>query len=342
MTPLHCSAAILGCEGTRLTPAERAFFADAQPWGFILFARNVEDRAQLSALTSELRESVGWHAPILIDQEGGRVARMRGPHWREWEPVGALCRRLQQAEPAQLWEALMLRYRLIAADLIEVGVDVDCMPLLDLEIPGAHDIIGDRALGQSSEEVASRGVVICEALKSAGVLPVIKHLPGHGRAAVDSHLALPRVETPRSELERTDFLPFAALKDEALGMTAHIIYSDIDPEFCATQSSIVIKQVIRGTIGFDGLLMSDDLSMQALSGPMSTRTRASLDAGCDLALHCNGEMSEMRAVIDAAGTMMPQSLARANFALAQRRGGAPLDRNGTERAYADLMDTLQA
>ncbi|MEO1292612.1 MAG: beta-N-acetylhexosaminidase [Pseudomonadota bacterium] len=337
-TPVPCTATILGCAGPELSEDERAFFADAQPWGFILFARNVESKDQLHALTTALRESVGWNAPILIDQEGGRVARLKPPTWRDWEPVGTLAQRLGNGSPEALWEALMLRYRLIGGELREVGIDVNCMPLLDVQVPGAHDIVGDRGLSESPEQVAERGTVICEALRSVGVLPVIKHLPGHGRATADSHLSLPVVDAPRDELEALDFEPFRALRHEALGMTAHIVYSALDQEACATQSETVIKQIIRGAIGFDGLLMSDDLSMKALDGSMAERTRRSIDAGCDVVLHCNGDLLEMIDVVDAAGQLSPMGHARANRALEGRDQPETLDFDAADAQLAALME----
>lgn len=331
-------AAIYGIAGTVLSADERAFLAEADPWGFILFARNVESPDQLARLTGDLRATVGWQAPILIDQEGGRVARMRAPHWREWPPVRDDCR----AGPDALGvlERLSLRYRLIAAELHAVGIDVNCVPLLDLPQLDAHPIIGNRALGETPDEVALRARECCEALLSGGVLPVIKHLPGHGRALHDSHEALPTVTVPRAEL-RHDLTPFRALRDQVLGMTAHVVYSAIDPERPATLSPAAIG-VIRDEIGFHGLLMTDDLSMKALSGPMRSRAEASLAAGCDVALHCNGDMAEMQAVAEAAPELAGPSADRAVRAEAARRSPEPFDIAAADARYAELAGGMAA
>jgi beta-N-acetylhexosaminidase len=309
-------AAIFGCLGPELTPRERAFFAEADPWGFILFARNVETPEQLRRLTGALRESVGREAPVLIDQEGGRVARLRGPHWREWPRVPDFCDRF--AREAELLEALSLRYRIIAAELRDIGVDVNCAPLLDVAKPDADPIIADRALGGAAALVAARGRAVAEGLLAGGVLPVVKHIPGQGRATTDSHEALPVVDTPLAELEAEDFAAFAPLADLPMAMTAHVVYSAIDPDHCGTQSTAVIA-AIRGTIGFRGLLMTDDLNMSALSGDHRARTRAALGAGCDVILHCNGEPEEMAAVVAEAPRLEGAALARADNALSWRR-----------------------
>jgi beta-N-acetylhexosaminidase len=287
------SAAIYGLSGPYLLPAERDFFRGASPWGFILFARNVQTPDQLKRLTGDLRDTVGYDAPVLIDQEGGRVQRLRAPHWREWEPVRELC----EATDCEftLLQALRERYAVIAAELIDVGIDVNCVPVLDVPQQNAHPIIGDRAFGRTGSEIALRAREAAAGLMQGGVLPVIKHLPGHGRALTDSHEELPMVTASLEELRATDFLPFLSMRDAPLGMTAHVTYTAIDPDACATLSPAAIG-IIREVLGFDGLLMTDDLSMKALSGPMDERTRAALSAGCDLILHCNGEMSEMEAI----------------------------------------------
>lgn len=290
-------AAIFGCAGPRLSQAEKAFFRDSDPAGFILFARNVESPDQVRALVAELREaSARPGCPILIDQEGGRVARLKPPHWRKAPPQGVFA----SLEPATAARAARLNARLLAAELAELGINVDCLPLLDLRFSGAHDIVGDRALGSDVETVISLGRAVCEGLLEGGVLPVVKHMPGHGRAHADSHLELPRVEAPRAELEETDFAPFRALAHMPLAMTAHIVFADIDPVRPATVSPLVMGEVVRGFIGYDGLVMTDDLSMKALGGSFADRTSAALAAGCDLVLHCNGDMDEMRAVAGAA------------------------------------------
>jgi beta-N-acetylhexosaminidase len=307
-------AAIFGLAGTRITPSERDFFAEAEPWGFILFARNVETPEQIGRLTTELREAVGRDAPVLIDQEGGRVARLGPPHWRQWQPVMRL---YAWRDEEKALEATRLRYRIIAGELVALGIDVDCMPLLDVPVAGAHDVIGDRALGREPRAVARRGRAVCDGLRAGGVLPVIKHLPGHGRAAVDSHREVPRVSTPRETLDAVDFAAFRPLADEALGMTAHVVFEAIDPDRCATLSPAVIG-VIRGQIGFDGLLMTDDLSMKALSGPMAERVNAALAAGCDVVLHCNGEMAEMSEIAAVAPTLESSAALRASKAEAER------------------------
>jgi len=332
-------AAIFGLTGPAPSAAERAFFAEAAPWGFILFARNVESPAQVTHLTAELRDAVGRDAPILIDQEGGRVARLRPPHWRQWQPVMRL---FDGADEESALEATRLRYRIIAEELSALGIDVDCMPLLDVPAPGAHDVIGERALGREAEAVARRGRAVCEGLRAGGVLPVIKHLPGHGRAGTDSHLELPRVATPLTELNAVDFAAFQPLAGESLGMTAHVVYEAMDRERCATLSPIVIG-AIRNAIGFDGLLMTDDLSMQALSGPMAARTRDALAAGCDVILHCNGEMAEMAEIAAHAPLLEGDALRRAARAEAERGDREPVDLPAACARYSELTgETLHA
>ncbi|WP_018632828.1 beta-N-acetylhexosaminidase [Neomegalonema perideroedes] len=313
---MAASPVIFGCLGPALSDEERGFFREVSPWGFILFRRNVESPEQLRRLTADLRESVGREAPILIDQEGGRVARLRAPHWRTWPaPLLGMEARLEEAEKLA---ALTARFRLIAAELRGVGVDVCCAPLLDVPVPGGHDIIGDRAIGLDAETVARRGFALREGLTSGGALPVIKHIPGHGRAMVDSHLHLPCVTASREELERVDFAPFRQHADAPLGMTGHIVFEAIDPEAPATLSRKVVQEAIRGAIGFDGLLMTDDLSMKALSGDFESRARQALAAGCDMILHCNGEMEEMAPVARALSPLTGEALRRAEAADAAR------------------------
>lgn len=325
--PRGARAAILGVSGPALTAGEADFLKDAQPLGAILFARNVLAPGQLAALVDEIRDALGWRAPILIDQEGGRVARMRGPHWTEWPAVGLWCAAADAGAMREetLWEALWLRYRLIAAELMAVGVDVNCAPLLDLRLPGAHDVIGDRALGAAPAVVAARAATIADALQAGGVLGVVKHLPGHGRAEIDSHHGAPRVSTARGTLSETDFAAFAALKDAPLGMTAHIVYEALDPDRVATLSDTVIREVVRGEIGFDGLLMTDDLSMGALGGGFAERAKAAIAAGCDALLHCNGDSVEMAATMRAAPLLDGAARRRAEAALRARRRPEPFD-----------------
>ncbi len=303
-------AAIFGCAGTVLTADERAFFRDADPLGFILFARNIETLGQTRRLTDELRSCVARaEAPVLIDQEGGRVARLKPPHWRR-APPGRVLGELYARNPDAGLEAARLNSRLLAADVASVGCDVDCLPVLDIALPGAHSVIGDRAYAEQPEAVAAIGRAAAEGLMAEGVMPVIKHIPGHGRAMVDSHHAAPTVTEPRETLERTDFLPFKLLSDLPWAMTAHVVYEAVDPDAVLTVSARGVKDVVRGHIGFDGLLLSDDLSMQALGGTLGERAARVLAAGCDIALHCNGEPAEMRAVAANAGAMTREAVRR--------------------------------
>ena len=293
------SAVIFGCSGTVLTDAEKDFFKNVDPLGFILFARNVETPAQVKNLVASLRETVGReNAPVLIDQEGGRVRRLRPPHWKDY-PAQGVFGRLYDKNPAAACEAAHLNARLIGRDLRELGIDVDCLPLLDVPSNGAHDVIGDRAFSTDARAVADLGMAVCEGLLDEGVMPIVKHVPGHGRARCDSHLALPKVEEGRIELENVDFYPFRHLASAPWAMTAHLLYTAIDARKPASLSKTVIDEVIRGYIGFKGFLICDDLSMKALEGGLDELTRQALDAGCDAVLHCNGNSEEMRAVASA-------------------------------------------
>lgn len=333
-------ALIVGLSGLELTAEERQFFREANPWGFILFRRNVADRAQVARLTAELRAAVGWQAPVLIDQEGGRVQRLAPPVWPAYPPGRAYG---QIASPFARREAAWLGARLIAHDLREVGVDVDCLPVLDVPSPGAHDVIGDRAYGDDPATVASLGRAAAEGLLSGGVLPVVKHIPGHGRAGADSHLELPRVDASLDALEARDFAPFRVLADMPLAMTAHVVFSAIDPERPATTSPTVVRDIIRGSIGFDGLLMSDDLSMQALQGDFATRTRESIAAGCDVVLHCNGVRAEMEQVAGAAPLLEGMAADRAARALGRILATVePLDVAEARAHLADLLASPMA
>jgi beta-N-acetylhexosaminidase len=325
-------AVIFGVAGPGLTEDERAFFAEADPWGFILFGRNVREPGQVRRLVADLREAVGRDAPVLIDQEGGRVARLGPPHWRRWTPVMRL---FDNGDEEAALEAVGLRYRIIAAELSALGIDVNCAPLLDVPAPEGHGIIGDRALGGAPDVVARRGRAICKGLRAGGVLPVIKHLPGHGRAPVDSHLSLPLVMAERGALEAVDFAAFRPLAGEALGMTAHVVYTAIDRERCATLSTDMIR-VIRREIGFDGLLMTDDLSMKALDGTMTARAGAALEAGCDVILHCNGDMVEMREIAAAVPSLAGAAKRRAARAEAERGRAAAFDAAEADARYAEL------
>ncbi len=327
-------AAIFGCGGTELSPEERRFFSEVQPLGFILFARNVESPEQIRQLTKELREIVGRaDAPILIDQEGGRVRRLKPPYWRAAPPMAVF----DKLPGDKALQAAKLNARLIATELCDLGINVDCAPVLDVPIKGAHDIIGDRALSSDPARVALIGRAVCEGLLEGGVLPVIKHIPGHGRAFADSHLELPNVEASLDELRKSDFLPFKELADQALAMTAHVVYTALDPAHPATTSAKIIADFLRGEIGFDGLLMSDDLSMKALSGNMTERTQASLAAGCDIVLHCNGEMGEMREVAQAARPLDADGVRRWNKAASLFRPPRPFDSSTAEIELAGLL-----
>lgn len=319
-------ACILGCAGPVLTEAEAAFFRDVRPWGFILFRRNIETPEQVRALTSALRETIDRpQAPILIDQEGGRVQRMGPPHWRKYPP-GRAYGRLPANDPTIRREITRLGARLMAHDLVDVGINVDCVPVLDVPQRGAHDIIGDRAYAETAQEIAALGRAAAEGLIAGGVLPVIKHMPGHGRSMADSHLELPVVDADRDTLSAVDFEPFRVLSDMPMAMTAHVVYTALDRRGPATTSRKVISRIMREEIGFDGLLMTDDLSMKALSGDFTERARAALAAGCDVVLHCNGDMTEMQAVVAGTRPLRGKSLRRAEAAMARlARRPEPLD-----------------
>ncbi len=329
-------AVVLGCAGVELSPGERRFFTEADPWGFILFARNIVDPAQLSRLTADLRGSVGRDAPILIDQEGGRVARMRAPLWRDWLPALDDCARLPDEDTRA--RAMFLRYRLIAQELRAVGIDVNCAPVLDLAGPSTHAVIRNRCLGSDPAEVATVGRGAALGMLAGGVLPVLKHMPGQGRAALDSHAELPRVTAARAELE-ADFAPFRALADLPMAMTGHVVFEAIDPEAPATLSPRMVR-LMREEIGFDGLLVTDDLSMHALSGPFERRVERALAAGCDMLLHCNGKPEEMEPVVAACPRLSGRALWRAEAALARR--AAPDDPGEAAADYARLTGQADA
>jgi beta-N-acetylhexosaminidase len=327
-------AVIFGCAGPDLSQAERDFFRAADPCGFILFQRNCQTPAQVRDLVATLRQAVGGRAaPVLIDQEGGRVARLKPPHWPAYPASAALA--ALGGERSR--EAVRLGARLIADDLAALGITVDCLPVLDLPVAGADAVIGDRAYGDSADVVAALGRAACDGLLAGGVLPVIKHIPGYGRTKVDPHHALPRVDVSRAALEASDFVPFRALVDMPLAMTAHIVYTAIDADKPATLSRRVIEEVIRAGIGFDGLLLTDDLSMRALGGSFAERAAGALAAGCDVVLHCNGDMSEMTEVAGAVAPLTAAARQRLDRAEARRTAPQPLDRPAVEARFHGLM-----
>ncbi|MBR0747337.1 beta-N-acetylhexosaminidase [Bradyrhizobium japonicum] len=329
-------AFITGVSGTELTAVEREFIRAERPWGFILFKRNVDTPAQVAALVAELRAVAGAaDAPVLIDQEGGRVQRLGPPHWPVYPP-GAIFSTLYDTDSVLGLTAARLSARLIASDLADLGITVDCLPLADVPVPGADAVIGNRAYGTEPGKVAAIARAVTEGLEQGGVLSVLKHIPGHGRATADTHFKLPTVDAPRDELDRTDFAAFQPLADLPMAMTAHVVFSAVDPAHPATTSATMITQVIRGVIGFQGLLMSDDVSMNALSGNIAERTRAIFAAGCDMALHCNGNIEEMREVAGQTPELSGTALARAKAALASRKAPQPFDR-AAARAELDAL-----
>ncbi len=324
---MAANATILGgIAGTDLTAAERDFFRAADPWGFILFGRNVESPDQLRRLTGNLRDAVGRDAVITVDQEGGRVQRLRGPHWTDWPAP------LDQAPagPRAMW----LRYHLIGRELRAVGIDSNCAPTLDVAQADTHPFLRNRCLGSDPTTVATLGRAAADAMLAAGVLPVMKHMPGHGRAVADSHHGLPTVTAGADDLDAMDFAPFRALRDLPMGMTAHIRFTGLD-DVPATASPKMIA-LIRDRIGFDGLLMTDDITMNALSGTQADRAAASIAAGCDLVLHCNGTIADMEPVVAAAGAMLPDAQRRADAALSQRRAPQDLDPAALMAEWRDL------
>jgi beta-N-acetylhexosaminidase len=325
---------IFGCEGSMLSATERAFFRDADPLGFILFARNCDVPDQVRRLVAALRESVGrGDAPILIDQEGGRVARLKPPHFPAY-PAAATIAALGGLRAR---EAAWLAARLIADDLGQLGITVDCAPVVDVPVADADPVIGDRAWGGDPATVAENGLAVCDGLMAGAILPVIKHIPGHGRATVDSHRALPVVATSSATLDSTDFAPFRALAGMPWAMTAHVLYTALDPDRPATLSPRVIAAAIRAEIGFDGVLLSDDLSMAALGGRIETRAADALKAGCDLVLHCNGILDEMQAIAAAIGPMSADARRRVAAGEARRRAPGGFDRFAAEQRFATLL-----
>jgi len=308
-------AMIMGAAGQRLTTEEQAFYRAERPWGFILFARNISELEQIRDLVASMRDAVGRpDAPVFIDQEGGRVQRLRPPLAPNYPHAAALGSIFAKDREAGL-RAAWLMSRLHAFDLLKLGITADCLPVLDVPVAGAHDVIGNRAYGHDARTVAEMGRAAANGLLSGGVLPVMKHVPGHGRAGADSHKELPRVDASLDELRAQDFIPFRELNDLPMAMTAHVVYSALDAENPATTSPHIISQIVRGEIGFDGLLMSDDISMHALSGDFGARVEAILAAGCDVVLHCNGLMEEMRAVAKRTPELAGKAKLRAEAAL---------------------------
>ena len=336
---MSAKAFITDLSGLAPTADEIAFLRDTRPWGLILFARNVSEPNQVADLASAYREAVGRpDAPILIDQEGGRVQRLKPPRWRDYPParrIGELYEHDREPGLRLAW----LVSRAMAHDLRSCGVDVDCLPVLDLPVPGAHEIIGDRSYASDIDTVVALGRAACDGLMAGGVLPVMKHIPGHGRADVDTHLSTPTTHATWGELEARDFAAFRPFSDLPMAMTVHMIISAVDPDRPATQSAPVIEDVIRGSIGFDGLLMTDDLSMKALGGAVGPRALACLDAGCDVVLHCNDPLADRIAVGEAVPVLEGRAAERAEAALAVRRQPEPFDHAA---AHAELDDLLAA
>jgi beta-N-acetylhexosaminidase len=329
-------AFIVGLAGLQVSADEHVFLRDARPWGLIIFKRNVSDHRQVSDLINSFRDCVGWSAPVLVDQEGGRVQRLGPPQWPGYPP-GAVYGALYDREPALGLAAARLAGHLIAADLAPLGIDVDCLPLADVPVAGADAVIGDRAYGTEPGKVAAIAGAIAAGLMAGGVLPVLKHLPGHGRATADSHHALPVVDTDRATLESTDFAAFRPLATLPLGMTAHVVFSAIDAGAPATTSVTMVQQVIRGFIGFQGLLMSDDISMGALSGTLTERAQAALVAGCDVVLHCNGDLAEMAQVASVVPELAGDAAARAEAALAARHAPEDFDVEAARKTFTDMV-----
>jgi len=332
-------AVIFGCSGAALTGAEKRFFSDVCPTGFILFERNCKEKRQVLRLVAELKEITGRSAtPILIDQEGGRVQRLKPPHWRA-APAASVFAALAEKDLDLALEAVWLNAALIAAELSDLGITVDCAPVLDVPQPGAHDVIGDRAFGSEPGLIAALGKAMAQGLLDGGILPVIKHLPGHGRAVSDSHKELPVVDARPGELETADYPPFQALADMPWAMTAHVIYTALDADNPATTSATVISEIIRGLIGFDGVLVSDDIGMKALSGPFDERASSSLAAGCDLALHCSGDMTEMEETIKGIGILTADGLARIEKAETMRGTPVELDAEAARARLDNILKT---
>ncbi|OJU89438.1 MAG: beta-hexosaminidase [Shinella sp. 65-6] len=330
---------ISGCKGLSLTEDEKAFFRNERPWGFILFGRNIGEPAQVADLTAEMRACIGGGAdiPVLIDQEGGRVQRIKPPHVQQY-PNAAALGAIYRADEERGLRAAWLMARLDAFDLLRLGINVDCLPGLDVAVPGVHDVIGNRAYGHEPEIVSAMGKAASDGLKAGGLLPIMKHMPGHGRTMVDSHHDLPVVHASRKELEACDFVPFRRMKDELMAMSAHIVFTAIDADNPATTSAKVVEEIIRGHIGFDGLLMSDDVSMNALRGDIAERSRGIIAAGLDMVLHCHGIMDEMVAVTENVPALAGESLRRANAV----RAGFPAPDGADEEALREEFNAMIA
>ncbi len=331
------TALIVGVAGTQLSRDEAQFLKDARPAGFILFARNLKDHAQIRGLICDVRAAIGADdVLVLIDQEGGRVQRLRPPLGRALPPAAAYGKFYTRDHAAAVMAAFEAT-RLLAADLSELGINTDCAPVVDVPVEGAHDIIGDRAYGKSVEQVVALAKAVGDGFMAGGVVPVIKHIPGHGRATADSHLSLPVVTESRAELAVTDFAPFKALNHLPTAMTAHVVFRDIDPQSPASTSPIVTREIIRGEIGFDGLLMSDDLTMKALSGPMRSRAEAVVAAGSDLALHCSGDLPEMLQAAAGAGPLAGRAQQRFDTAIKITKASRPFDSAAAEAQLAKVL-----
>ncbi len=328
-------AFVCGLSGTDITDFERAYLRESRPWGIILFGRNIDRPDQVRRLTSDVRDILGWHAPVLIDQEGGRVQRLKPPHWRRYPPASRFGR-LERMQAGSGVEAAQIAAWMVADDLLSVGVNVNCAPVLDLRIAGGTDAIGNRAFDPSAEMIAVLGRAVAEAYLQAGVVPVFKHIPGHGRAVVDSHFELPRIRDDQATLAASDFSPFRALNDLPMAMTGHLVFEAIDPDNPATLSQKMIN-LVRQDLGFDGALITDDLSMGALSGDLDERAALALSAGCDIALHCNGVREEMEAVRRSVPLLDGRAADRCDTALS-RAGHQTLDRVSME----DRLDHLLA
>lgn len=334
---MDARAFICGLSGLELTDVERGFLREADPWGLVLFKRNVESPEQVKRLVGSFRETIGrGEAPVLVDQEGGRVQRLGPPHWPGY-PAGSAYGEAYDRDQSRGLAAARLGARLIAADLAALGISVDCLPVADVPVVGSSAVIGDRAYGGCADKVAAIASAIAEGLRAGGILPVLKHIPGHGRACVDSHAELPIVDTDRAVLESSDFAAFRQLNRLPLAMTAHVVFSAIDPITPATISATIVREVIRESIGFDGVLMTDDISMGALGGPIAARVRAAFAAGCDVVLHCNGRADEMQAVAAEAPMLHGEAERRARAALAARRSAQPIDLVAARAAFLQLL-----